>query len=129
MNRLLLNFITKVRNAYNAKVKILALQKDKYVLFICRKWYEYGLIRRLRVENDLLYIYFKFWYGSPFFEIHAVSKMSNRVYWKMSDFSTGSKRFSNHHIYFLCTSKGMLSSNQCVFELRASGEVIFKIVI
>lgn len=89
-----------------------------------------GIINGLAVQDKYVTVYLKYYRHKPVFkEIVLVSRPSKRVYWTLSFLNLRYSTSNFSGFYVVSTSKGLLTSHDCILGLNVSGEVLLKVVI
>ena len=75
-------------------------------------------------------VYLKFYSNSPvYFKLFLVSLPSKRVYFSLNELSRVYANYSFNYFYILSTSKGLVTSTDCLLCMRIAGEVLLKVHI
>jgi len=102
----------------------------KFSLNVLHIFLKNGIINGLTIENNYITVYLKYYMLKPVFrEITIVSRPGKRVYWTLNFLSLKYNIANFSGFYVISTSKGLLTSNDCLLGLNASGEIMLKVSI
>ena len=92
--------------------------------------YKNGIIYNFKVEGREINVSLKYLQNRPvFYSIKVISKPGKRVFWTLGQLSLNYNRNNFSGFYILSTSKGLITSNDCLLGQCISGEVLLKICI
>lgn len=119
------DLLTRLRNAYKARLQTVTMPYARLLADICTVMEEEGFIRAHRVEEDgnkkNLVVELKYLEGEPAVkELKRVSKSGLRKYSKMKDIP---KHYNGLGISILSTSKGVMS-DFAARQQQVGGEVL-----
>jgi small subunit ribosomal protein S8 len=92
--------------------------------------YQNGLIRGFYLDfvRDQILVYLKYHLGNPVLkDIKIVSRPGKRAFWTLNKLSLKYNLRNFSGFYILSTSRGLLTSHQCLLSYRIGGEVLLKI--
>jgi small subunit ribosomal protein S8 len=91
--------------------------------------YKNGFIYNIKiVDNDQLIIFLKYYQNRPvFYSIDIISTPGKRVFWTLGKLSLKYSKLNFSGFYIISTSKGLVTSNDCLLGQSISGEVLLKI--
>ena len=100
----------------------------KFSLNVLRVFLKNGVINGLAIEHDYITVFLKYYKLKPVFrEIKIISRPGKRVFWTLGFLSLKYNVTNFSGFYIISTSKGLLTSNDCLLGLNVSGEIILKI--
>lgn len=129
VNHQLSDLLVRIQVGGRTYDKIIKVQCTVYNLKILSVLYRQGAISSFYVGNHKdIFVYLKYFFGKPFIRnIKVISTPGKRVYWTLNELSRNYNRNSLNAFYILSTSKGLLTSTECLLSHRLGGEVLLKI--
>ncbi len=126
MNKILINFLITLKNAYLLKKDIIYISFNKKFILILKALYKYGLIQDFWLEKKttkfLLVIILKnLQKSNTFSTLKLVSKPSRSLFFSYKDLC---KLYEKQILYIFSTSKGFLTSFDCK-KLKIGGILFF----
>ena len=89
-----------------------------------------GVLRSYSYHPKYVKVYFKYKKGvSAFTSLKVVSKPGNRKWWTCSKLELNSTFLSFSGFYVISTSKGLLTTQEALIDLKVSGEILLKVEI
>jgi len=128
----LADLIVRFTVAYKARMSFVKILKNKLSIKFLYLLYKIGLIKSFNILNDnIILVYLKYKKnGTPLIHsIDLISKPSKRVYWNLTILSKHYRAYSFANFYIISTSKGLITSNEALFQYNISGEILCKIKI
>jgi ribosomal protein S8 len=121
-----------MRVASRQHLKSIKMTKSKFILEILGLLHKEGFIRGfivLRNEDSIL-IYLKYNKNKPcYYDIYLISKPGKRVYWSLNLMSLNYSANTFGGFYVVSTSRGLLTSTDCLLHQNISGEVLLKVKV
>ena len=129
-NHLLSDSISRINVAYRSRLLSVKVLKSKLIINFLYLLYKIGLIRSFFIlsnEKSIL-VYLKYKNNKPIiYSMSIVSKPSRRIYWTLSALSHNYRKYAFSSFYIISTSKGLITSNEALFQKNISGEILCKI--
>lgn len=125
MNSTTINFLITLKNYSILKKEYLKYEYSKNILEITKCLYEEGFIQSFRILNSdnkiFILILLRFFFNKPILkQLKIISTPSRKKYLSFKDLS----KFSNKkYVFFISTSKGLLTLEEC--KKTALGGVLF----
>ena len=121
--------ISTLRIASRSHISSINLKIQKYTGFILTILYIQGFIARFNKLNGTYFrVYLKFLRSKPIITtIKIISKPSKRMYCTLAKLNLLVNNSNFSGFFILSTSKGLLTSDECLFRYHVSGEIILKI--
>lgn len=105
-------------------IKVLNTKLSRNVLCIL---YKNGLIIRFFIELEYIYVFLKYHQNECVCNLKVISKPSKRVYVNLHKLSLLYNNNSFSGFYILSTSKGLITSNDCLLFKHKGGELLLKV--
>jgi small subunit ribosomal protein S8 len=122
MNLILINFLSKLKNASLVKKKLLIVKFNYSFLSILKILYKEGFILSYVKQDEQLLIYFRYFHNlNNLKKLKIISTLSKSVYLNKFDIN---KIVENNKILIFSTSKGFLNSLSCK-KLGVGGQLVF----
>ena len=129
-NYILSDSISRINVAYRSRLLSVKVLKSKLVINFLYLLYKIGLIRSFFILNNekSILVYLKYKNNKPIiYSMNIISKPSRRVYWTLNMLSYNYRKYSFSTFYIISTSKGLITSNEALFQKNMSGEVLCKV--
>jgi len=129
-NHILSDSISRINVAYRSRLLSVKVLKSKLVINFLYLLYKIGLIRSFFILNNekSILVYLKYKNNKPIiYSMNIISKPSRRVYWTLNMLSHNYRKYSFSTFYIISTSKGLITSNEALFQKNMSGEVLCKV--
>lgn len=124
------DLISRLNIASDKRLVSVRLSFTVLTLSVLNVFLKNGIINGLAVQDKYVTVYLKYYRHKPVFkEIVLVSRPSKRVYWTLSFLNLRYSTSNFSGFYVVSTSKGLLTSHDCILGLNVSGEVLLKVVI
>jgi ribosomal protein S8 len=129
-NFALADLIARLNISSKKRLVSVRVSFTKFSLSVLHIFLKNGIINGLTIENNYITVYLKYYKLKPVFrELIIVSRPGKRVFWTLSFLSLKYSVSNFSGFYIISTSKGLLTSNDCLLGLNVSGEIILKISI
>jgi len=124
------DLISRIKVASKGHLKQINVLNTKISIDILDIFYKTGLIRGFKINLGYIEVYLKYYQNKPiFFDIELISVPSKKVYWSLEKLSFKYNLNSFAGFYIVSTSKGLITSTECLLGEKISGKVILKIFI
>ena len=124
------DLISRIKVASKGHLKQINVLNTKISINILNIFYKTGLIRGFKINYGHILIYLKYYQNKPiFFDIKLISKPSKKVYWSLEKLSLKYNLNTFAGFYIISTSKGLITSTECLLGDKISGKIILKIYI
>lgn len=127
MNKNLIHFLIKLKNASLSQKEIVKIESSKICIALLEVLYNEGYIQSFQLKKEknnkiFIVITLRYFYNKPILRnLHIISKPSSIKYMKLSDIcKMADKRF----VFFFSTSKGFMTSLNCK-KNKIGGKLLF----
>lgn len=115
--------------SYKRLVSIKVLRTG-FSLAILEVLWEQGVINGFSVQEDFILVFLKYRHFSPVLrELEIVSRPGKRVFWTLNRLSFNYKVSNFAGFFIISTSKGLITSSDCLLGLNVSGEILLKVSV
>ncbi len=122
------SFVSILNTAIRSHLKMVNVRRTRKIMKLTELLYINGAINSFSVANEYITIMFKYCNGkSVISNISLVSKPSKRAFWTLGVLNNKFKVSAFAGFFIVSTSKGLLTSNECLLADYVSGEIILKI--
>jgi ribosomal protein S8 len=130
-NYILGDMVSRLRVAAKARRKSVDVLNTKFSLNILDVLYKNGIIRGFLVLDFYkIRVFLKYYQNKPvYFNMELVSTPGHKVIWSLDTLSLKYKARSFAGFYIISTTKGLITSTECLLTSRVSGLVLFKVYI
>lgn len=87
VNYLVADIVAQFNLGLLRKVRFVKIARTPLAIRIFKIFYNYGIIRTLRIENDFILVYYKYYRGQPICKVSLVSRPGKRCFWSLSKLS------------------------------------------
>jgi len=113
--------------SYKRLVSIKVL-RTQFSLALLDVLWKQGVINGFTIRNDSVLVFLKYRRFMPVLKkIKIVSRPGKRVFWSLSKLSLNYRVSSFAGFFIISTSKGLITSSDCLLGLNVSGEVILQV--
>jgi ribosomal protein S8 len=130
-NFIISDFVSRINVAVARRLLTVVVLRNSLSVQVVYLLYINGVISSFRFSNNRRIIIFLKYFKSfsAFRGIKIVSTPGHRVFWTLNYLAL--KYFFGNFsgFYIISTSKGLLTSNDCLLSTHVSGEVILKVSI
>lgn len=124
VNDHLSDFVTRIRNGYRGKRKMIEVPDTKLVKAVAKVLSDEGYIGEIKKQDDKLWVVLKYESHQPVVTgISRISKPSARIYSGISDLP---RVLGGVGMHILSTPQGVVSEKKAK-KLNAGGEVLLKV--
>ena len=102
----------------------------KFSISILKILWRNGVINGFLVSDGLILVFLKYYQLKPVFrELILISRPGRRVFWTLAFLSNKYVASNFSGFYIISTSRGLVTSNDCLLGLHLTGEVILRVVV
>jgi ribosomal protein S8 len=128
-NYLISNLISKINYGANKRLRFIKVNLNNLTLDILEILYINGIIRSYRVENNNVYVYYKYYLSQSIFKLKIISKPGNRIFWTLNKLLLNYNNNNFSGFYIISTKNGLYTSDFCLNKNISGGEVLLKVKI
>jgi len=128
-NHLVSNLVSKINYGSRKRLRFIKVVLNSTTLELLEILYNNGVIRSYRVEQDDVYIYYKYYLCQIAVNLTIISKPGNRIYWTLNKLSAKYNNNSFSGFYIISTQKGLYTSDVCLIRGIAGGEILIKVSV
>jgi ribosomal protein S8 len=132
MNYIVADFVSRLNIASKGRFRSINVRLTKLTLDILDILYRNGIILKFRIISKLncIRVSLKYCKNAPvFFNMKIISKPGCRKFISLNRLSLLYNGHAFGGFFIISTSKGLLTSNDCLFSRRVSGELLLKISV
>jgi ribosomal protein S8 len=129
-NFVIADFVCRLNVALRGHLKSIDVPNYKIIIELLTIFYKNGLISSFNIKSEVIRIFFKFYQNRiVFYSIKVISTPGHRVRWSLNELSYKYNAHAFGGFYIISTSKGLITSNDCLLGNRISGEILLKISV
>lgn len=84
VNYLVSDIVAQFNLGLLRKVRFVKIVRTSLAIRIFRIFYNQGIIRTMRIKNDHILIYYKYYMGQPLCKVTTVSRPGKRQFWTLN---------------------------------------------
>jgi len=129
-NYIIADFVCRLNVALKGHLKSINVPNYKIIIELLTILYKNGLILNFFIRLKTIKVFFKFYQNRVvFYSIKVISTPGHRVRWSLNKLSLNYNAHAFGGFYIISTSKGLITSNDCLLGSRISGEILLKIYV
>jgi ribosomal protein S8 len=132
MNYIIADLVSRLNIASKGRFRSINVLLTKLTLDILDILYRNGVILKFHIIRKLncIRVFLKYCKNAPiFFNMKIISKPGCRKFISLSKLSLLYNAHAFAGFFIISTSKGLVTSNDCLFSRRISGELLLKISV
>jgi small subunit ribosomal protein S8 len=125
------DMVSRLRVAAKARHKSVDVLTTNFSLNVLDLLYKNGVIRGFFILNSgKTRIFLKYYQNKPvYFDMQLVSKPGHKVSWSLDTLSINYNLCTFAGFYIISTTKGLMTSTDCLLGAHISGLVLLKVYI
>lgn len=129
-NYSLSDFVSRLNVSTKRHLDSVRVPNCDLCLRVLQVLYSNGVIRGFAVRNDFILVLLKYYLGAPAFkEIVVISKPGCRIFWRLGRLRLVYNYHNFSGFFVISSSKGLITSNDSLLDLRFTGEILLKVSI
>ena len=125
------DMVSRLRVAAKARYKSVDVLATRFSLEALDVLYKNGLIRSFHITSSgKIRVFLKYYQNRPvYFDMELISKPGRKVSWSLDRLSLYYNLRTFAGFYIISTSKGLMTSTDCLLGGHNSGQILLKVYI